>query len=141
MSETVESPPKPMPQPENRLDEEFWSHCAQERLCFQVCEGCNQWRHLPRLVCAHCASLEWSWQEASGKGRLYSWTVTHQAMLPQFAADVPYVVAVIELAEGVRMVSHLRGVAPEDLELDLPVTVDFERVNDECALPMFYLDS
>lgn len=136
MSEAREMP-KPLPRPETRLDEEFWSHCAAERLCFQVCASCGTWRHLPRTLCAACGSADWSWRESSGRGRLYSWTVTHQPSLPQFAADAPYVVAVIELEEGVRMVSHLRGVEPAALELDLPVALEFERVSDDMSLPMF----
>lgn len=135
MSET--SPPKPVPSPESRLDEEFWRHCASEQLCFQVCGACETWRHLPRSICAHCGSADWSWKECRGRGRLYSWTVTHQPNLPQFLQDVPYVVAVIELEEGVRMVSHLRGVDPAELEIDLPVALEFERVSDDVALPMF----
>lgn len=137
MSDVATGPPKPTPNPENRLDEEFWSHCADERLCFQVCGSCGRWRHLPRLFCAGCGSADWSWNEASGRGQLYSWTVTHQPSLPQFLPDVPYVVAVIELEEGVRMVSHLRGTDPEQLELGLPVTLEFDRVNDDVALPIF----
>jgi len=137
VSETPELPPKPAPNPENRLDEEFWSHCAQERLCFQVCESCNSWRHLPRWSCARCGSADWSWRESSGRGLLYTWTVTHRPSLPQFASDVPYIVAVIELEEGVRMVSRLRGVAPEALAIGLPVGVEFERVAEEFVLPMF----
>jgi len=137
MSEKTVRSPKPTPNPENRLDEEFWSHCADERLCFQVCTSCDTWRHLPRSYCAHCGSGDWSWRESKGRGRLYSWTVTHQPSLPQFLPDVPYVVAVIELEEGVRMVSHLRGVEPGQLEIDLPVALEFERVSDDVALPMF----
>lgn len=137
MSEKNSIPEKPAPQPENALDEAFWSHCARERLCFQVCTSCKTWRHMPRVYCARCGSDAWDWQPSSGRGRLYTWTITHQPTLPQFAADVPYVVAVIELEEGVRMVSHLRGVTPDELEIDLPVVLEFERLNDDVALPMF----
>lgn len=137
MSESTEFPPRPAPQPQIQLDEEFWAHCASERLCFQVCSSCDTWRHLPRLMCAGCGSAEWEWRESAGRGRLYSWTVTHQAMMPQFVPYVPYIVAVVELDEGVRMISHLRGIDPGNLELGLPVVLEFDRLNDDVALPMF----
>ena len=137
MSEPKAFPRTPPPQPQTSLDEEFWAHCARERLCFQVCLSCGTWRHLPRIMCAGCGSPEWEWKQSSGKGHLYSWTVTHQAMMPQFASQVPYIVGVIELEEGVRMISHLRGIEREALELDLPVELEFERLGEEVALPMF----
>jgi uncharacterized OB-fold protein len=137
VSEAPNLSPKPTPNPENQLDEEFWRHCADERLCFQVCGSCNLWRHLPRWFCARCGSPNWSWKESSGRGQVYTWTVTHQASLPQFASDAPYIVAVVELEEGVRMVSRLRGVAPEALAIGLPVGVEFEQVAEGFALPMF----
>ena len=137
MSESTEFPPTPAPQPQTQLDEEFWAHCAEERLCFQACQSCDTWRHLPRIMCASCGSPDWEWRESSGRGRLYSWTVTHQAMMPQFAPQVPYIVAVVELEEGVRMISHLRGIDPAELELNLRVELEFKRLNDDVVLPMF----
>jgi uncharacterized protein len=127
----------PRPQHETQLDEEFWGHCARERLCFQRCTRCETWRHLPRVMCAKCGSTEWEWRESSGRGRLYSWTVTHQAMLPPFAAEVPYVIAIVELEEGPRMVSRLRDVDPKMLRLELPLRVSFERLDENVALPFF----
>ena len=137
MSTTNEAPPRPAPQPQTQLDEEFWAHCSEERLCFQACTSCGTWRHLPRLMCAACGSADWEWRQSSGRGRLYSWTVTHQAMMPQFVPYVPYVVAVVELEEQIRMISELRGVEPANLALDLPVTVEFERLEGGVALPIF----
>jgi uncharacterized OB-fold protein len=88
-------------------------------------------------MCAKCGSPEWRWSPCSGRGRVYSWTVTHRALHPAFADDVPYAVVVVELEEGVRMVSGLRGLPPEQLELDLPVEVELEPVSDEVAIPFF----
>ena len=137
MADTPAAATRPGPRPETSLDDEFWRHCAQERLCFQVCEGCETWRHLPRTMCARCGSSQWAWQPSAGRGRLYSWTVTHQAMLPQFETEVPYIVAVVELDEGVRMVSQLRGVTTEELEIGIPLDLHFERFEGDFALPMF----
>lgn len=129
--------PMPVPMPEMQLDEEFWSHCAQERLCFQRCKSCGTWRHLPRNMCAACGGAGWEWAASSGRGKIYSWTVVHQAMHPALADEIPYAVVVVELEEGVRMVSRTRDIEPEQLELDLPVRVRFERVSDQFVLPFF----
>jgi uncharacterized OB-fold protein len=88
-------------------------------------------------MCPRCGAARWEWSESSGRGRVYSWTVTHQALHPAFASETPYVVAVVELEEGVRVVSRLRGLPPDRLALDLPVQVEFERVADGIALPRF----
>ena len=134
---SLSSGPRPAPRPENRFDEEFWSNCAKKKLCFQRCTSCRTWRHLPRAMCASCGSDAWEWAESSGRGEIYSWTITHQAILPNFAEDVPYAVVVVELEEGVRMVSSVRGIALEDLDLGLPVKVEFEPVSDDMAVPVF----
>ena len=127
---------RPLPRPEG-LDSEFFEHCAQRKLCFQRCTACHTWRHVPRLMCASCGSADWEWSESSGRGKVFSWTVTHQAMHPAFADDVPYVVALIELEEGVRMVSGLRGIEADELALEFPVQVVFEEVGEGVSLPFF----
>jgi len=135
MSETAKIP-KPAPQPDG-LNEEFYRHCASGELRFQRCRSCGVWRHLPRYMCAACSSTDWEWAASTGRGTIFSWTVTHQAMHPAFANDVPYAVIVVEMDEGVRMVSGLRGLEPSGLSLDLPVRVEFEAVSDSIALPYF----
>ncbi len=127
---------QPLPQPEG-LAAEFYAECARGRLCFQRCRACDAWRHLPRHRCARCGSPDWQWAPSSGRGRLHTWTVTHRAPYPPWAADVPYVVVVVELEEGVRLVSRLRDCPPERLLLDLPVEVVFEPVSETRALPTF----
>ena len=129
--------PRPVPQAEIALDEQFWAHCNEERLCFQRCRDCDTWRHLPRHMCARCSSPDWEWAESSGRGRVFSWTVTHQAGHPAFASDVPFAVVVVELEEGVRIVSLLRDHPLDAIELGLPVEVFFDRVSDDCVLPVF----
>lgn len=119
------------------LNAELYAHCARGELRLQRCDDCGAWRHPPRVMCAHCSSERWQWTRASGRGRLYTWTVTHQALVPSFADAVPYVVAVVELEEGVRLVSGLRGIAAAELEIDLPLDVDFEKVSDAVGLHYF----
>jgi uncharacterized OB-fold protein len=127
---------KPLPRGED-YHGEFYQFCQQHELRFQRCSTCRSWRHMPRESCQACGSFDWTWERSTGKGRVYSWTVVHRALHPGFAADVPYAVALIELDEGVRLVSHVVGLAPEALRLDLPVEVVFEAVTPEVTLPKF----
>ena len=119
------------------LNAEFYAHCARGELRFQRCGSCGTWRHPPRYRCGSCGSAEWSWERATGRGRVFSWTVTHQALDPAYADELPYAVVVVELDEGPRLVGNLRGLAPAALRLDLPVEVEFEPVADGVALTHF----
>jgi uncharacterized OB-fold protein len=116
---------------------EFYAYGARGELRFQRCGECGTWRHPPRVACGRCGSERVSWERSSGRGRLFTWTVTHQALLPMFAADAPYVVAVVELEEGVRVVTGLRGIAADELRLDLPVAVDFAKLSEAIGLHFF----
>jgi len=116
---------------------DFYQFCKQHELCFQRCTDCSAWRHVPRDMCAKCGSLNWEWTKSSGKGKLFSWTTVRQPMLPQFADLVPYSPVVIEMDEGVRLVSWLIDVPPEELRLGLPVEVVFDDVTPEVTLPKF----
>jgi uncharacterized OB-fold protein len=88
-------------------------------------------------MCAKCGSPQWEWAKSSGKGTVFSWTTVMQPMSPQFADAVPYSPVVVELEEGVRMVSWLVDVEPGDIRIDLPVEVVFEDVTPEVTLPKF----
>jgi len=116
---------------------EFYDYCKKHELRFQHCTNCSTWRHVPRDMCAKCGSFAWEWAKSSGKGKLFSWTTAMQPMLPQFADLVPYSPVVIEMDEGVRLVSWLTNVPPEELRLGLPVEVVFDDVTPEVTLPKF----
>ena len=105
------------------------------RLVFQRCEACGTPRHPPRVLCAKCGSDQVAWVPSAGQGTIFSWTVTHQAPHPAFASQVPYAVVVVELEEDVRIVASLRELAPEHLELGLPVEVVLEEVSEGVPLP------
>jgi uncharacterized OB-fold protein len=81
--------------------------------------------------------MQWEWKESSGRGRVFSWTVTRAPLHPAFAADVPYAVLLVELEEGVRMISGFRNGSVDEIELDMPVEVIFERLNKNVAMPFF----
>ncbi len=128
--------PGPDPKAEG-LNADFYRECAGGKLHFQRCDSCGSWRHLPRYQCSTCGSPEFSWAESTGCGRIFSWTVTHQSPHPAFAAATPFAIVVVEMDEGVRIVSDLPGVDPDTLALDQPVEVFIESRSDEIGLPHF----
>lgn len=127
--------PIPVPDPNSAP---FWAGCRESRLLIQHCEACGRNQFPPSQVCAHCGAGGLSWNEASGTGKVFSWIVVrHPVPKPVYAQDVPYVVALVELAEGVRMPSNIIGCPPEDVVADMPVRVTFRQVTDEVVLPLF----
>jgi uncharacterized OB-fold protein len=128
--------PRFTPNPDG-LSAEFYAHLAAGELRLQCCDACGRWRHPPRLLCGACGSDRWRWRPVSGRGAVYTWTVTHQALVPPFAEDVPYAVVVVELEEGPRLVTAVRGVSPDGLRIGLPVDVRIARVSDTIGLHYF----
>jgi hypothetical protein len=126
--------PVPQPTPETRP---FWDGTAAGELRIQRCLACRTPYFYPREVCPHCGSTTVEWFTTSGRATLYSYTITHRPA-PGFADDVPYAIAVVQLAEGPRMMANIVGVAntPENLVLDMDLEVTFETRGD-VALPQF----
>jgi len=127
---------KPLPELEGH-SAGFYGFCRAGELRFQRCTDCGVWRHVPREMCAECGSWAWSWTPSSGRGRVFSWTVVTRALHPAFAEDVPYAPVVVEMEEGVRLLSHVVDVPAESLEIGMPVEVFFDAVSDEVTLPRF----
>ena len=134
MSTSTENRLLPRPTEESRP---FWDALRSCRLDLQTCADCGTVRHYPRPVCPACHSMAVAWTTASGRGSVHSWTVSHQAFHPAFEDCLPIILATVDLEEGVRMNCRLEGVAPEEIEIGLPVEVDFEEVDDEVTLPYF----
>lgn len=132
----IQNPAKPRPvvQP---WAQPFWDAAREHKLVLQHCEDCDRPIHYPRIACPHCGSERLGWSTASGNGRIYSYTVVVSNAPSAFLADMPYVVAVIELDEGVRMLSNIVDCDPDQLCCDMPVEVTFERLDDEFTLPKF----
>lgn len=128
--------PKPVPvvQPWARP---FWEAARQRKLVLQRCNACSRTIHYPRVACPHCGADDLGWYEASGKGTIYSYTVVEANAPSAFVADIPYVVAVIRLTEGVQLLSNVVDCNPQELCCDMPVEVTFERLNEEFTLPKF----
>ncbi|MFB7532655.1 bifunctional MaoC family dehydratase N-terminal/OB-fold nucleic acid binding domain-containing protein [Streptomyces sp. NPDC056178] len=113
----------------------FFEGARRHRLLIQRCAGCRELRHPPGPCCPRCNSLEWDTVEASGRGRVYSFVVNHHPRHPAF--DFPLVVAVVELAEGTRLITNLTGVVPEDVAVDMPVVLDWLDADPDLTLPVF----
>ena len=127
---------RPLPNPSS-LTEPFWQAAAEHRLVAQCCDACGRLRHYPRPMCPDCHAVQYSWQTLSGRGQIYSYCVAHQAFHPFWADRVPYVIATIELEEGIRMLSEMPDLAPESVAIGSPVRVDFEAIEGGLWLPFF----
>ena len=128
--------PKPIVTP---LGEPFWAACNERRLAVQRCRGCTRLRHYPQERCPACHGAEYDWATLSGRGEIYSYTVSHRAFHPAWQDRAPYVIATIELEEGVRMVSEILDAEPDSIRIGLPVEVCFEPLEDFGLIPLFRL--
>ncbi|CQD13316.1 putative nucleic-acid-binding protein containing a Zn-ribbon [Mycobacterium europaeum] len=113
----------------------FWNGLRENKLLIQRCGGCGRLRHPPRPMCPHCRSLDWDTVESSGRGTVYSYVMPHEPKFPFF--EYPYVVVLVELEEGVRLVSNLTGIDPADVTTGMPVEVYFQSFDDGLVLHQF----
>ncbi|MGW7619659.1 bifunctional MaoC family dehydratase N-terminal/OB-fold nucleic acid binding domain-containing protein [Streptomyces antimycoticus] len=119
----------------NRDNAGFWEGVALHQLLFQRCLECAAPRFPWLPGCGACGSQRWEAVEASGAGTVFSYVVMHHPPFPAF--DPPYAVGLIELAEGVRMVSGITGVPYDKVRIGMPVELEFLRVDEELELPVF----
>ncbi len=130
----AERPPRP--RPAVTQDNAFFFDGAKEhRLLIQRCAGCGALRHPPGPRCPDCGSYEWTAQEASGRGTVYSFVVNHYPQVPAF--DYPLAVGLIELEEGTRLVADVVGIDPADVRVGLPVEVEWLDLDPDLTLPAF----
>jgi len=113
---------------------------AAGRLLLPTCEDCGTAHLYPRAHCPACNSTRIAWREASGRGVVLSFSVVYRAPSAEFAADVPYTVAIIRLAEGPQMMSRVVDLAPEAVRIGLPVRVRFAAVPGGTQMPVFAPD-
>ena len=129
---------KPIP-PQGQHTKPFWEGTKAGKLMLPRCQDCNRVHWYPRLICPFCHSTNLEWVEGSGKGRLHTFAVQHRAF-GGWAEEVPYVTAYIDLDEGDRMMTVLRGVdptKPEEIEIGARVEVEFEQANDDAHIPFW----
>jgi len=127
---------KPLPHPDP-LTAPYWAAAREHRFVLPRCEACLAHHFYPRSVCPHCGSPRIAWQEASGRGTVYTYTIIHRAPSPAYVADVPYAVAVVALEEGPHLMTNIVDCAPDAISIGMPVRVAFRDVSAEVTLPVF----
>lgn len=127
-------PPRPTADRDSAF---FWEGLEAGELRIQRCTACHALRHPPGPMCPGCHGLSWDWVVSGGRGTVHSFVVHHHPPIPGF--EPPFVVALVDLAEGTRLVANLAGIAPDAVEVGLPVEVEFVRVEGEdgWTLPRF----
>jgi uncharacterized protein len=130
------SPPLPTPDP---VTQPFWDSLKAHAIKLQHCAACDTFVYYPRAVCPSCLSTELVWMDVSGRGTIHAFTIPHRHPNPEFR--VPYVVVLVDLQEGVRMLSNLVDVqpVPEQVPIGAPVEIVYDDVSDAITLPRFRL--
>ena len=136
MAETSSAYTKPLPAMRG-LTKEFYDWCGRGELRFQRCDDCNAWRHVPREMCGECGSWSWQWQRSTGRGTVFTWTTIERPLSPSFKDACPYAPVVVEMEEGVRLLSELTDCPPDQLQMGMAVEVVYDSVTPEVTLPKF----
>ena len=139
MSDTNIPTPRPAPI-DGGFGEGFWEGVRAGELRVQQCDACGLLRHYPQPLCPECHDGRFHWERLSGRGTIYSYCVSHRAFHPAWKDHVPYVIATIELDEGVRMVCDLLGVDPASVQIDARVRAEFAELPGQGMMPRFVLD-
>jgi len=127
---------KPLPRV-SETTKPYWDGARGGELRLQRCTACRTVIHYPRPWCPSCWATELEWFPASGRGRVVTFTVVHQAPFESYAADAPYVLAVVRLEEGPQMMANVLGIDPQRMRIDLPVRVVFEERAGGFRVPQF----
>ncbi|MGD0229528.1 MAG: Zn-ribbon domain-containing OB-fold protein [Syntrophorhabdales bacterium] len=114
----------------------YWDGAKRHELLIRRCRACGRHYFYPRDFCPYCFSFDVEWVRASGRGTIYSFTICHRGA-QAFEADAPYNLVLVELEEGVRMMSTIVGCPKDDLKIGMPVEVVFDDVTPEVTLPKF----
>ena len=113
----------------------FWEGTKQHKLLIQECKDCHAKIFYPRKICPECWSENLSWTEASGKGKVFSYSVTMAGVEEKFAEDLPFVLALVDLEEGVRMMTNIVDCPHDEVSIGMDVEVVFEKVTEDVSLP------
>jgi uncharacterized protein len=129
---------KPLPQPDP-LTKPYWDSLKAHAMRLQRCGSCGRFVFFPRALCPFCFSDALTWTPVSGRGVVHAFTVPHRHPSPAFQPDLPYVVALVELEEGPRLMTNLIGVPPDPAQIavGMPVEVVYDDVTPEVTLPKF----
>jgi uncharacterized OB-fold protein len=115
----------------------FWDACARHELFIQRCDSCGRFWFPPSNRCQHCWSDASAWTPVSGCGELFSFTVYHRAYAPELVEQLPYVVGVVELEEGPRLITNIVGCEPDQVRVGMPVEVVFRDISEGVTLHAF----
>lgn len=116
---------KPIPTP-NADTQPFWDACNDERLIVQTCRDCGHVQFYPRALCVKCEGRDLDWREAEPRGKVHTFTIVHRAPTPAFKETAPYVLALIDLDGGFRMMMNIVECDPDSIAIDMPVRIVFE---------------
>jgi uncharacterized OB-fold protein len=120
------------------LTQPFWDGCLAGELRMQHCAQCNDYQYYPRSICSRCGGKELGWDTVSGKGIIASFTIVRRAISGAYTA--PYVVALVDLVEGPRMMSMIVDEITDQIAVGAAVTVRFDAWGDGLKMPVFGLD-
>jgi uncharacterized protein len=109
----------------------FWEGCLACELRYQSCDTCGEAQFPPRAVCTHCHAANLSWQVSTGRGEVHSFTIVARAPTAEFKADAPYVIALVDMTEGFRMMLNIRNTPPETVTIGMPIRVIYEATERE----------
>ena len=115
----------------------FWDGLKEGKFLLRHCNACGTDHYYPRPFCPSCWSDDVSWKEASGRGKVYTYSVVHVNDLPPFNERVPYVAAIVELDEGPRLMTNIEGVPFDELRADMAVVVEYKPISDDVTIPVF----
>jgi uncharacterized OB-fold protein len=130
---TVTGPTKPRPYP-TPTTRPFWEALAEGHVLLQRCNACGAWNHYPRYRCVACLSDDLGWEEVSGEGTIFTFTIARTPVTPHFADEVPQLLAIVELDEGPHLSSVIVDAAPDDLAVGRRVVPVFEHGDDGITL-------
>lgn len=125
-----------LPTPDE-FTEHFWDAARDGHLLIGRCSACGKAHYYPRPFCPHCGSESVAWEEASGDATLYTWSVVYQNDLPPFGGRVPYVAAIVDLAEGPRMMTNVVECDHAALSAGMALRVTFQDIGDGYSIPVF----
>lgn len=132
-----ESPPiRPGPDTRN-AGVDYWRAAAKGSLCVPSCSDCDRCFWHPRPRCPYCGSDNVRWKASAGKGTIYTYTVVRQSADPYFKARLPYVVAMVELDEGPRIMTNIVECDVESVRIGNRVSVVFDAISPDMAIPEF----
>lgn len=124
---------RPLPKPTSDT-QHFWEGCTSGELRYQCCKHCGETQLIPRALCSACQRDDLQWQRSSGKGHVLSYTVVHRAPVPAFKEETPYIIALVDMEEGFRLMVNVKGGGATPVTIGQAVKIGFREI-EGVALP------